>query len=162
MLSYSALLVVSSVAVMLMDSGVGAQNTYYFRNAASASRFRQSTPSVSRNVHKPHTSFSAFNPVVARSNNAWGWPAAAQQQNRWRINFDNSIEDNSIESSESRFRHRSVLPRAQRHSVTNNFQGSNAWNRPAAVPVRQQQTRWNVRHSDENDSFESRENRRWW
>ncbi|KAK4004517.1 Uncharacterized protein APZ42_018240 [Daphnia magna] len=150
MLSYSALLVVSSVAVMLMDNGVEAQNTYFYR------RFGQSNPSVSRNVFRPQNPSSAFNinPVVARSNNGWGWPSAVQQQNRWRVNFDNSIEDNSVESVESTFRRRSSSP--QRPSIP-----SNAWNRPTAAPVRQQQTRWNVRHSDE-DSFESRENRRWW
>ncbi|KAI9561386.1 hypothetical protein GHT06_012343 [Daphnia sinensis] len=163
MLSYSALLVVSSVAVMLMDSGVGAQRTYYFRNAAPVSRAWQSNPSVSRNVYNPPNAFSAFNPVVARNTNAWGWPTAAvQQQNRWRVNFDNSIEDNSIESFE--FRRRSSSPWAQqRPAVASNSRTSNAWSRPAAVPVRQQQpTRWNRRHSDEDHSVESRESRRWW
>lgn len=158
-------LVVSCAVVMLMDNGVGAQNTYHYRNAMPASHFRQmqSNPLVSRNIYKPNT----IKPVVAKTNN-WGWPTAVQQQNRWKVNFDNSIEDHSVESVESSFQRRPSIPRTQRHSITANSNlhniGQRAWSRPAAVPVRQQQPiRWNknFHDSDEDHSVESRESRRW-
>ena len=153
------------VAVMLMDNGAMAQNNYYYRNSMPVNRYRpmQSNSIVSSGQYKPNNPWAAYN-NVPRSNNM-GWQAAAPQQQRWKLDFDDSVEDHSIESS---FYRRSSVPRVQRQPVVNN-NVNRVWSRPSPVtarPVLQQQPqiRWiNNRFDDsvEDNSVESREYRRW-
>jgi hypothetical protein len=172
-------------AVMLMDNGALAQNNYYYRNSMPVNRYR---PMQSNSIHASTQYKPISNPWTANNNNQinshvprsnninnnWGWQAAAvkPQQQRWKLDFDDSIEDDSIESSF--YRRPSAVPRYQRqsiinsnpHTVTNN-NNNRAWSRPSPVtarPVQQhQQIRWNNRFDDsvEDHSVESREFRRW-
>jgi hypothetical protein len=172
---------------MLMDNGASAQqnNNYYYRNSMPVNRYRpmQSNSIASRSnsntqQYKPNNPWAAYNNIhsnVARSNNNnnnnWGWPTVRpQQQQRWKLDLDDSIEDHSIESS---FYRRPSVPHPQRHSINNNPHITNnnvnrvvAWSQPAvtARPVMQHQPiRWNNHFDDsvEDHSVESREFRRW-
>jgi hypothetical protein len=174
---------------MLMDNGASAQqnNNYYYRNSMPVNRYSrpmQSNSITSRSnsntqQYKPNNNpWAAYNNIhsnVARSNNNnnnnWGWPTVRpQQQQRWKLDLDDSIEDHSIESS---FYRRPSVPRPQRHSINNNPHITNnnnnvnrvvAWTQPAvtARPV-MQPIRWNNHFDDsvEDHSVESREFRRW-
>jgi hypothetical protein len=173
-------------AVMLMDNGASAQNNYYYRNSYRPAQHQGNWIGGRSTQYKPSNkpwAANTINSYVPRSNNNnnnnnWGWQQAAAaaavkpQQRRWKLDFDDSVEDHSVESSF--YRRPSITPRYQRHSVIGsprNTVASNnnnvAWSRPSPVTARPvQQIRWSNRFDDsvEDNSVESREHhqfRRW-
>lgn len=91
-------LIVCVLAVVLMDNGVSGQYQQYYRPAYRTRNIQPVSNSLDSGKNNYYNPYKAYNPF-----NSWGRPAAVarpQPQYKWKLDFDDSIEDMS-DSNES-------------------------------------------------------------